>query len=149
MEDLTTTRAHPTDAEELTKISRAAKSYWQYPDEWLARWKEDLTITPDYIKQHHVCTLRSIYQVVGFCALEKHKDHYEVAHLWLRPAFMMKGLGKQLLRSTLSVVEPGNEVRVVADPNAESFYRKQGFVTYDQVESDPPGRFLPQMRKVV
>ena len=149
MEDLKTVPAHPTDAEELSEISLAAKSYWQYPDEWLTRWKEELTITPDYIQQHHICTLQSIYQIVGFCALEKHEDHYEIAHLWLRPAFMMKGLGKQLLHRTLAVVEPGTEVRVLADPHAESFYQKQGFTTYDQLESSPSGRFLPLMKKVV
>ena len=149
MEDLHLVFAQPTDAEELSEISLAAKSYWQYPDEWLTRWKEELTITPEYIEQHHVCTLQSIYQIVGFCALEQHPDHYEVSHLWLRPAFMMKGLGKRLLLHTLSAVEPAAEVRVAADPHAELFYQKQGFVIYDQVESTPPGRWLPLMRKVI
>ena len=149
MEDLEIILADPTDAEELSEISLAAKSYWQYPDEWLARWKKELTITPEYIERHRVYTLQSIYQIVGFCALEDHQDYYEVAHLWIRPAFMMKGLGKGLLHETLSGVAAGAEVRVVADPHAKPFYQKQGFVAYDQVASTPPGRQLPLMRKVM
>lgn len=147
MEKLEILPAQPEDAEELTEISMLAKSYWQYPDEWLNCWREELTITPAYIKQHRVFTIQSIYQIAGFCALEKYADYYQVGHLWLRVPFMMKGLGTQLLQSTLSVVSPGTEVRVVADPNAESFYEKQGFTTYGQVESYPPGRFLPLMKK--
>lgn len=148
MEDLQIVSAQPTDAEELSEISLAAKSYWQYPDEWLSYWKEELTITPKYIEQHRVCTLQSIYQIVGFCALEAHEDYYEVAHLWIRPNFMLKGLGKRLLHHTLSVVQPGTEVRVVADPHAELFYQRQGFATYERVESTPSGRLLPRMRKL-
>ena len=149
MEDIKIVSAQPSDAEELSEISMTAKSYWQYPDEWLLRWKEELTITSDYIEKHHVCTLQSIYQIVGFCALEKYLDYCEIAHLWLRPSFMLKGLGKRLLHHTLSVVDKGTEVRVVADPHAELFYQKQGFVAYDQVESSPPGRQLPLMKKVM
>ena len=147
LKEFTIALAHPTQAEELTDISIAAKSYWQYPDEWLAQWKEDLTITAEYIKQHRVCLLQGPDRIVGFCAVEQHPTHEEVAHLWLRPAFMRRGLGKRLLHHTLSVVSPGREVRVIADPHAESFYQKQGFATYEQVASMPPGRWLPRMRK--
>lgn len=147
MEKITLSPAQPEDAQELSEISMLAKAYWQYPREWLARWKEELTITPEYTEQHHVCTIRGADQIVGFCALEKHPDFFEVAHLWVRPLFMGKGLGKKLLHHTLAAMAPGTEVRVVADPHAEIFYQKQGFVTYDQVESYPSGRFLPLMKK--
>ena len=149
MEEMEIVTAHPTDAAALSEISREAKAYWQYPDHWLARWKEELTITPEYIKKHRVTMLRDAYHFIGFCAIEAHPGYYEVAHLWIRPAFMRQGLGQRLLANALSFILPGTEVRVVADPNAESFYQKQGFVTYDQVESEPPGRFLPLMRKVL
>ncbi len=149
MEKFETIRAQSTDAEELSEISLAAKSYWGYPDAWLAQWEDELTITPDYIEKNQVTALRDAHRIVGFCAIEEHSGYYEVAHLWIRPDFIRQGLGQQLLASALSFILPRSEIRVVADPNAESFYQKQNFITYDQVASEPPGRFLPLMRKVV
>lgn len=149
MRELEIRFAQPTDAAVLSDISMEAKAYWQYSDEWLARWKEELTITPEYIKKHQVTTLRDTQRIIGFCTIEEHSRYYEVAHLWIRPSYMRQGLGQRLLADALSFILPRTEVRVVADPNAEAFYQKQGFITYDQVESEPPGRFLPLMRKVV
>jgi hypothetical protein len=38
-----------------------------------------------------------------------------------------------------------NFVEIVSDPHAEYFYKRFGFVTTDQVESTPGGRYLPVM----
>ena len=62
---------------------------------------------------------------------------------------MGKGFGKVLLQHSLKeVVKKEKDIIVVADPNAETFYVKQGFVTYDQIESLPKGRFLPVMKLI-
>lgn len=63
--------------------------------------------------------------------------------------FMGKGLGRRLLEAALplAVKEP-KPIIVESDPNAEAFYAKLGFVTFDRIESYPPGRYLPVMRKI-
>ncbi len=42
-------QAIPTDSKILTDISFAAKNYWNYPQEYFEIWKEELTITDEYI----------------------------------------------------------------------------------------------------
>ena len=63
------------------------------------------------------------------------------------PETIGKGLGKALLLASLGrVVRKDLPILVEADPNAEAFYKKQGFVTYDKKESFPKGRYLPLMK---
>lgn len=143
------TRAHPADAEQLTKISHAAKRHWRYPEEWIALWKEALTITPTYIRDNHVYKLLIDDNITaGFCSVEENTVYNEITHLWLLPLYIGQGFGKKLLQETLQRVAPRNvPFRVEADPYAEGFYHSQGFRTIDTVESIPVGRVLPVMER--
>lgn len=135
-----------SDADALSKISIAAKRYWDYPEAWIVRWLPELLISEAYIKENKVLKAEINQEIVGFCVVEREKGYYEIAHLWVLPAFIGKGIGKQLLdKSIAKYVPQGAKLKVVADPNAEAFYEKQGFETMDQVESYPAGRFLPVM----
>jgi len=49
--------AIPEDADTLTVISFASKSVWQYPEAYFDVWRDELTVTPDYIRQHQVFVL--------------------------------------------------------------------------------------------
>lgn len=133
----------------LNKISWQSKAFWDYPEEWLKRWKENLTITEDILHKQSVLLAEHDNTAIGFCVISEAPAQFEVEHLWVLPAHIGKGYGKRLLNEALSRFTSTNKpIHVEADPNAESFYARQGFVTFDQVESYPPGRFLPLMRKV-
>jgi len=132
----------------LNAISIESKMYWGYPQEWMNNWRNALTITEPYLSKNPVYKLIG-NEIAGFCGIEKKIGYYEVSHLWLKPGYIGKGLGRFLLTATLhKVVEKGSEVRVEADPNAEKFYARQGFITFDKIESYPKGRFLPLMKLV-
>lgn len=47
-------RAEDKECNTLTSISFAAKRYWKYPEEYFDIWKDELTITEDYINQNEV-----------------------------------------------------------------------------------------------
>ncbi|MGD1843540.1 MAG: GNAT family N-acetyltransferase [Thermonemataceae bacterium] len=138
------------DLPTLNKISVAAKSYWNYPQEWIDYWKREanLLLQPEDFTQQVIYKLIT-EEIIGFGSIEKHADHYEFIHLWIAPAYIGQGYGRFLLESILAaVVEPSAVVILEADPNAEAFYQKLGFTTYDQVESYPAGRYLPVMKRV-
>ena len=42
-------RAAIEDAGELTRVAHESKSHWGYPRRWIELWRDDLTITPEFI----------------------------------------------------------------------------------------------------
>jgi len=135
------------DIEVLNQISLASKRYWNYPEEWIQRWKDDLSIKESDLVDLLIRVVTINDEVKGFCAIRKGDSYYEVEHLWLLPETIGKGMGKILLSTSLeSLMHQDLPILVEADPNAEAFYKKQGFVTYDKKESFPKGRYLPLMK---
>jgi GNAT superfamily N-acetyltransferase len=143
-------KAHTCDIPTLNKISVASKSYWGYPPEWIKKWLPDLHLSePDFSTQ-------SIYKldlggsIIGFCAIQENKSKYEIMHLWVLPDYIGKGYGALLLNESLKkTMMQIKDIIVEADPNAEAFYARQGFSTFDKVASYPKGRFLPLMKKSI
>jgi N-acetylglutamate synthase-like GNAT family acetyltransferase len=137
------------DVNQLNTISVASKMHWGYPIDWLEHWKDDLTITENYLTKNSIFKLIIEKEIAGFCAIEEREDEYEIAHLWVLPIHIGKGYGKFLLSETLKhVIKKEKPIIVVADPNAEKSYQQMGFKTFAQKESYPKGRFLPVMRKL-
>ncbi len=149
--DAPTVRIRPADKEDLptlNRISVASKKHWGYPEEWLEKWRADLTLTEAQVGEGAVRVLEIDRRAAGFCSIVEQPGYYEVVHLWLLPEYIGKGYGKWLLQQTIeAAAEHPKPILVEADPHAEVFYRSQGFATFDRVESYPPGRFLPVMRR--
>ena len=141
--------AKVSDLSDLNRISVASKKYWGYPDEWMENWAEDLFISAEDIDEHIVQIAEVEEEVVGFCSVSEEEEYLEIQHLWILPEFVAKGYGKELLTYTLGLVShKGKPIQVVSDPNAEAFYKKQGFTTISNIESYPQGRSLPLMKKM-
>jgi ribosomal protein S18 acetylase RimI-like enzyme len=121
-------RATPSDAEALTAISFAAKRYWGYPERWIARWKEALTIAPDFVRHNEVYAAVAKGEMIGFYALVGQGRKIELEHLWVSPEHTGTRVGRALfdhaVRSAASM--GAATVSIEADPNAEGFYRRMG-----------------------
>ena len=88
--------ARPEDAGALTTIALAAKRHWGYPEEWIVRWQEALTITPDYIRVHPTFAAEVDDRIVGFGAVQLRPDGAWLDHLWVMPPTMGQGIGRAL-----------------------------------------------------
>ncbi len=121
-------RATPGDAEALTGISFAAKRYWGYPEQWMERWRESLTITPDFIRRNEVYVAVVEGEMVGFYALAGQGHKIELEHLWVTPEHIGTGVGRALFDHAVRRAGTlGAEILgIEADPNAEGFYRRMG-----------------------
>lgn len=140
------------DARALSRISRASKAHWGYPEEWLNLWRADLEVSTDYLRQHHtfVIRLHTDQSFIGFCILSEEGSHLLwVEHLWVLPEYIGRGLGSALLQTALTacIRSEHQAVKVIADPNAAPFYAAKGFVTVDEHPSQPGDRKLPVMEK--
>jgi GNAT superfamily N-acetyltransferase len=123
-------RARPEEAPVLSEIALASKQSWGYPDEWLAAWRPDLTLSANYIRQQPVWVVEIDGAVAGFLGLEYTEGQWHLEHLWLRPSVLRQGLGRVLFAEVvrLARTEGATELQIRSDPNAEPFYLKMGAV---------------------
>jgi len=148
IEDLVIQKAELKDSAILTEISKSAKAYWDYPEEWLQLWENDLTITIAQIQQHQVFKLTREGEILGFCMIIEEGELVEIEHLWIRPKYIGKGLGKYLLTEVLQsvITKSHTTLSVLADPNVVGFYEKFGLKTIQYLPGQPEGRVLPLMQ---
>jgi len=141
-------RARRGDADDLTKIARAAKRFWGYPESLLRLWQRDLTVTPGFIDRHPVyCTARH-GKVVGFYAISGTGRVRELEHMWVHPRRIGAGVGRALFAHLVRHLQAMRVTRidVASDPHAEGFYRRMGARRVGTVPSTPQGRTLPLLR---
>lgn len=136
---------------EFTEISFVSKKYWNYSDEWMEIWKDDLTITENFITNNYVYHLENdANEIVGFYAFVKFDNYIELDSLFVSPEYIGKGFGNLLMTDFLSKVREidFNYKKLKAEPFAEIFYKKYGFETVElQLSSKIENRYLPIMIK--
>src|SRR5215212_9196461 len=96
-------RARESDAAELTRIAHEAKRHWGYPERWIELWREDLTLTPEFIAGNQVYLAEDGGEALGCCAIVAASPNWMLEHFWIRPAAMGKGLGRRLFEHARTV----------------------------------------------
>ena len=122
-------RARPEEATDLTTLAHAAKRHWNYPDAWIAAWRDALTLTPAYVRTHDVfAATDAAGTLLGFYALNERDGTVELDHFWVHPDAMGQGVGRRLFEHAVSRVRDtgASLLEIDADPNAEGFYLKLG-----------------------
>jgi len=142
--------ASADEANALTKIALAAKRYWGYPEHWIEHWESDLTITSDFIRNNHVYVVESNGEIQGFYALCVTGSKAELEHMWVTPAFIGTGIGKELFLDAMERAANLNLAgfQLTTDPNAAGFYKRMGAEQIGEVGSEIEGqpRILPRMK---
>ena len=136
------------DASCLTELTIRSKSYWNYTKEQIESWREDLKISAQYISINNVYKLVLAKKIIGFYSFSSEgKESVKLDFFFVEPAFIGLGCGKKMLSDFIKRVKKLHYKAVVldADPNAEEFYKKNGFEVIGQLESSIKNRFLPIM----
>jgi len=141
-------KAEISEATILSKIAYDSKSFWGYSQELLELWKDDLTITPEFITTNVVRCATVKTTIIGFYALTISDSNFELEHLWIKPSYIGKGAGSKLLADATRqvAVQKGKKLKILTDPNAEGFYLKKGAVRIGKLPSKPAGRMLPLLQ---
>ena len=162
MENYTIRSASADDADRLTELSFASKRYWRYPEHYFQVWKQELTITKSYIKQHTVYTLRNTTAIIGYYGLVELKEQvavpgivlwpgYWLDHMFVDPDHIGKGIGRMLFDHLCSLCKQRRieTVHLLADPKAMKFYEKMGCLYQEDVASTISGRCVALMVKTI
>jgi GNAT superfamily N-acetyltransferase len=141
--------AAETEASVLTKVALDAKRYWGYPEHWIKRWESDLTISADFIRDNYVYVAEEDGEIQGFYALCVADDKTELEHLWVTPARIGTGLGKELFLDAMERAAALNvdAIEMSADPNAAGFYKHMGATQIGETDAslDGQSRTLPRL----
>ena len=123
--------ARPDEAGALTELCRAAKRHWGYPEDWMREWEADLTVTPDFVREHIVAVAEQGGALAGFYGLRRDAEGgWHLEHLWLAPMHIRRGWGRELFQAAVAAARTRGiaEFHIKSDPNAEPFYLKMGAV---------------------
>jgi len=148
--------AFPKEGNILTEIALAAKRTWNYPESYFEIWKNELTISKEYIEKNIVFVYEKREHVVGFYSIVSViedfwagnvlvKKGFWMEHLFIKPSFQHKGIGKKLMKHALTYCEENwiDELKIFVDPNAIGFYEKMGATFIQNSPSSIEGREIP------
>ena len=156
LEKIQIRQAHDIDSDLLTEISFAAKRHWNYPDNYYDLWKDELTITKDYINQNMV--FKALYQdsVIGFYSvIENETDFFAgetfvkkgfwLEHIFIKPEYHKLGIGLLLINHAKRVSKDFgiSDLLIFVDPYAKGFYDKVGAEYLYDSKSSIPDRMIP------
>lgn len=148
--------AKTEDSEALTTISFASKGYWKYPNEYFEIWKNELTISQDYIQGNDVFVYEDYGSIIGYYSIVNLEKDIEISgilinsgvwleHMFIDPQYIGKGIGTKLFSHMREWCVATNirKVGILADPNAKIFYEKMGCVYMREYPSTIRGRTTP------
>ena len=146
---MTIRSASPEDGPTLTAIALDAKRHWGYPENWIKHWEADLTISSDFIRDNHVYVAEDNGEIRGFYALCVAGNKAELEHMWVTPAAIGTGIGKELFLDAMERAAKlnVNAVEISSDPNAAGFYKRMGATQIGEVDAPVDGepRKLPRL----
>lgn len=149
-------KAIDTDSNILTELSFAAKRHWNYPDHYYDLWKDELTITKDYISQNIVYNAQIGDLIVGFYSIVENKSDiyagetfvkkgFWLEHLFIKPDYLKLGIGRLMIdhAKMISKAMGISNLLIFVDPFAKGFYNKIGADYQYDSKSSIPGRLIP------
>ena len=149
-------RTEPDEHRELTEVAFAAKRHWNYPEEYFDLWKNELTISEAYIRNHVVYSVRDDEKTVGFYSIVENPDEFYAGevlvakgwwleHMFIIPKYHRRGIGRRMVahvKERAAELEIA-ELRIFVDPFARGFYDRVGAVFLYDAKSSIPGRTIP------
>jgi GNAT superfamily N-acetyltransferase len=145
-------KASPSDSEVLTKLMRESKAHWGYSDEQLHVWADELTVSPSYIDENHVYKLAEYDEIFGYYSFFLvSKQTAKLDSLFVSQKVIGNGFGQLLLDDFLQRISPLKltDITLDSDPNAEGFYRRNGFSIVERKPTSISGRNMPVMTKTI
>ena len=133
--------AKPSEAAMLSEIAMEAKRYWDYPPDVMESWHSTLTLDAMQIDLSPPYVAEEEGEVVGFYQLIADGSKMELEHMWVKPQYMNKGIGKQLMAHAITAakVRGAKRMSIDADPNATAFYLSCGAYRVGELRAPIPG----------
>ena len=154
--DIVIRKANSGDCSVLTDISFSAKRHWNYPESYYETWKNELTVTDEYLSYATVFVAELHDKVIGYYSLIFNPSDQQfgqvfmskgfwMEHIFIYPDYINKGVGSILIDHMKKYCRDNDikKLTVFVDPFAEGFYKKIGASFKYLSKSNIPGREIP------
>lgn len=141
-------KAMTQDTIDITELAMRSKAHWDYSEEQILSWKEDLTITETDVLEKEIYKLTFEGILVGYYSYYTvDSSTIKLDGLFVDASFVGKWYGRTLITDFLWRIKTteAKKVTLDSDPHAQKFYEKVWFKKVTQKESSIKGRFLPIM----
>ena len=149
-------RAQDYDCDILTEIAFASKRHWNYPNSYYDLWKDELTISMNYINHNIVYKAQFGDLILGFYSIVENKsdvDSVEIfvkkgfwlEHIFIKPDYHKIGIGSLMIEHAKQISKNIgiSDLLIFVDPYAKGFYDKMGADYLYDSKSSIPGRLIP------
>lgn len=139
----------PHEAGKLRDLAHRSKAHWPYSANFLEAARPLLQLSDADIAEQEVHVLERDGALLGWHRITFHGDQAELEDLWLEPAVIGKGHGRELFDHAADLARGHGAVVLEwdAEPFARGFYEAMGGVEIGRTPSAAlPGRTLPRMR---
>ena len=82
-----------TDLPEISALCLRSKAYWGYDAAFMAACEDELTLRPEDLSDHLIFARNGNVLVGTVCVISNGPDA-ELAHLYIDPPFIGRGLGR-------------------------------------------------------
>ncbi|MGB8340904.1 MAG: GNAT family N-acetyltransferase [Chthoniobacterales bacterium] len=108
----------------------------------MEQWRDQLTITPEFVAANETFAAIIAGQMIAFYALLETTETPRLDHLWVLPERIGQGIGRRLFtHATESAASRGaRSLTIEAEPHAEPLYRHLGAVQIGTIASEIDGR---------
>jgi len=143
--------AEPSEAQALTDLALRSKASHGYDDDFMAKAASELTVSRDYVADHHVFVIDEGGSIGGFYALILEPPRCDLDLMFIDPDRHGRGYGRVLFEHAAEEARAlgCTEMLIESDPYAVAFYEALGAVQSGESKSRSTGRMLPLLRFVL
>ena len=130
--------ARVEDKEALESLQMRASLMWEEDRVQLLAHPEVVAIPLKQLERGMVLVAESAGTVVGFAALAERSDgETELVGLFVEPELWGQGIASQLMveAEALALSRGSKQMHVIANPRAEGFYHRRGYIGVGQTNS--------------
>ena len=128
----------------MREIAIDAKAHWGYDRTLVEEWARAGDFEPESLRSRLLYVAEADGRPVGWAALIPRGEVGWLEDLWVEPAWIGKGLGRQLFERVAEEARERGARRLEweAEPNATGFYERMGGVYVRDSEVTEWGRVL-------
>lgn len=145
-DDVEIRRPRPDETERLREIMIASKAHWGYDRGWVVEWVER-DFSGDALARSEAFVADAGGAAVGWAMLVPRRGTAWLEDMWIEPAWIGKGIGRQLFACVVARARElgAHRLEWEAEPNAIGFYQRMGGRYVRDSETNEWGRILPIM----